>query len=95
MTVYVDNARRFRKAKSGHTYILSHMMADTADEMHAMALQLGLTRRYCQGDYYEVIQKQRRVALSLGAVELSEAELARRVGEQRRAAQEARQLAHA
>ena len=69
MSVYVDKARN----KLGRM-LMSHMLADTLDELHAMAQRLGLRRAWFQGDastpHYDVCQEKRALALSLGAVEI-------------------------
>ncbi|MGB3935173.1 MAG: DUF4031 domain-containing protein [Burkholderiales bacterium] len=67
MTVYVDNGRlplgRMRMA---------HMLADTLDELHAMARALGLRPEWFQANastpHYDVCQAKRARAIDLGAV---------------------------
>ena len=66
MTVYVDDGRwvlgRMR---------MSHMLADTPEELHAMADRLGLRREWYQADastpHYDVCRAKRRLAIELGA----------------------------
>lgn len=74
MGVYVDQARN----RLGRM-VMCHMWADTAAELHAMASQVGLQRKWFQtpgGAYpssfphYDVSQTRRRAALAEGAVEL-------------------------
>ena len=69
MTVYVDNARiPFRGMR------MSHMQADTLDELHAMADAIGLRRSWFQpgsrpeAAHYDVSDSKRAEALALGAV---------------------------
>lgn len=69
MTVYVDRAR--------HAYrrmIMCHMMADTIDELHAMADRIGVSRQHFQplsSPHYDICQAKRALALKAGAVEAS------------------------
>lgn len=70
MAVYVDAAlvhwRGLRWA---------HLMADTLEELHAMAARLGLPRRAFQhrrsGAHYDVTVELREAAIALGAIPLS------------------------
>jgi hypothetical protein len=67
MTVYVDDMYRhpmgrFRSMK------MSHMIADSEDELHAMADRLGLKRAWFQGDHYDVSLGVRKRAIALGAI---------------------------
>lgn len=66
MTVYVDDAGiPFRGMK------MNHMVADTEEELHEMADDIGLKREWYQGDHYDVSQSKRREALDHGAEEIS------------------------
>ena len=75
MAVYVDNARisygRMR---------MSHMLADTVSELHAMADRIGIQRRWFQSGssvpHYDICLSKRRLALQCGAVEVDRRELA-------------------
>lgn len=60
----------------GRVLKMSHMIADTPDELHAMADALGLKREYYQGDHYDVSMSLRRKAITLGAVAITLRELA-------------------
>lgn len=70
MTVYVDHAVTMWRGQRW-----AHLMADTLDELHAMASQLGLPRRAFQdkpsGAHYDVTPALREQALELGAVAIS------------------------
>lgn len=82
MTVYVDDMYRvpmgkFRRMK------MSHMIADTEAELHAMADRIGLARRWYQGDHYDVCMSVRAKAVAAGAVEITMQELARRARRER------------
>lgn len=75
MTVYVDDMFRypmgeFRRMK------MSHMMADTDEELHAMADRIGLARRWFQGDHYDVSMSLRTQAIRHGAVPITLREMA-------------------
>ena len=69
MTVYVDRARHgYRRM------VMSHMMADTVDELHAMADSIGLKREWFQpqsSPHYDLCQAKRALAINAGAVEAS------------------------
>ncbi len=69
MAVYVDNYRApFRNM------IMCHMMADTIEELHAMAKNIGLRRAWFQnkrsGCHYDIAQTTKGKALICGAVEI-------------------------
>lgn len=72
MTVYVDDMR----AKYGRM-IMCHMLADTDDELHAMAARIGVARRWWQspeatsGSHYDISLSCRAKALAVGAVEIT------------------------
>jgi hypothetical protein len=71
MTVYVDDMR----AKFGRL-IMCHMIADTEDELHAMASRIGIARRWYQGDHYDICLSKRALAMRSGAVEVTLRQLA-------------------
>lgn len=85
MAVYVDDMHRLPMGRFGRMK-MSHMIADSVDELHAMADRIGLARRHYQGDHYDVCLSYRALAVAAGAVEISMMELGRRVIAQRRAA---------
>ncbi len=70
MSVYVDDAVH---AWRGQRW--AHLMADTLEELHAMAQQLGIPRRAFQnktsGAHYDVTADLREDAIRLGAVPIS------------------------
>jgi hypothetical protein len=71
MTVYVDNMRaRYRGM------IMCHMIADTDDELHAMAASVGIDRRHFQDDHYDISLAKRAKALKRGAVEITKRQAA-------------------
>ncbi len=70
MPVYVDNYRaRFRGM------IMCHMVADTLDELHAMADGIGMARRWFQNKagkpHYDIPLDLRERAIALGAIEIN------------------------
>lgn len=78
MTVYVDDmykysTGRFRRMK------MSHMIADTEEELHAMARKIGVARRWYQGDHYDIALSKRALAVEYGAVEITWRALSKRV----------------
>lgn len=71
MTVYVDDMR----APLGRM-ILCHMLADTPEELHEMAMSIGIERRWCQfedtdREHYDVSLGKRAMAVHAGAVEIT------------------------
>ncbi|MGB4864336.1 MAG: DUF4031 domain-containing protein [Hyphomicrobium sp.] len=73
MTVYVDNMEAsFQPShRPGRTYVMCHMIADTDDELHAMADKIGVARKWFQGDHYDIAKSKRALAIQNGAVALS------------------------
>lgn len=74
MTVYVDDMYKypigqFRRMK------MSHMMADTEQELHDMADKIGVARKWYQGDHYDICMSMRAKAVKLGAKEITWREL--------------------
>ena len=70
MTVYVDDAVTLWRGERW-----AHLMADTLDELHALAARLGIPRRAFQdkasGAHYDVTARWREEAIRLGAVAIS------------------------
>lgn len=70
MTVYVDDMR----AKFGRM-VMCHMIADTDDELHAMAAAIGVARRWHQtpgpNSHYDVALSARAKAVAAGTVEIT------------------------
>ena len=74
MPVYVD--------KPLHRYgrmVMCHMLADTTEELHAMADKIGIARRWFQGDarapHYDICKSKRALAISNGAIEIDRREV--------------------
>jgi len=72
VTVYVDDM----KAAFGRM-VMCHMLADTDDELHAMADRIGVQRRWWQspaktsGSHYDIALSKRALAVQAGAVEIT------------------------
>ncbi len=72
MTVYVDDMR----APFGRM-IMCHMIADTDEELHAMAARIAVARRWWQspaktsGSHYDICLSKRAAAVSYGAQEIT------------------------
>ncbi|WP_036170480.1 DUF4031 domain-containing protein [Noviluteimonas dokdonensis] len=70
MSVYVDDAVTLWRGRRW-----AHLMADTLDELHAMAAAIGMPRRAFQdktsGAHYDVDADLREAALRLGAIPIS------------------------
>jgi len=52
---------------------MSHLLADTLEELHAMARRVGLKREWFQDrktPHYDLCQAKRRLAVRAGAVEI-------------------------
>ena len=70
MPVYVDNMR----APFGRM-TMCHMLADTDDELHAMADKIGVARRWHQKagtshSHYDICLSKRALAVRAGALEI-------------------------
>lgn len=71
MTVYVDDMR----AKYGRM-LMCHMIADTDEELHAMAALIGVARRWWQAppkhdSHYEIALRKRAAAVAASAIEIT------------------------
>lgn len=72
MTTYVDDARE----RYG-LLIMCHMVADTIEELHAFAEQLGLKRKWFHDGHYNIGQDKRRAAIGMGAIAITRREAVR------------------
>lgn len=83
MSVYVDSAF----IKYGRMS-MCHMMADSTEELLAMAARLGLRRTWIQrpgepGEHFDVCKAKRAEAIAFGAVEVTGRDLVRIVQQRR------------
>jgi hypothetical protein len=76
MTCYVDALRPARVPRTRSKY-WCHLMADTEDELHAMAESIGMRRSWYQGDHYDLTSERRILAVKKGAVEVTSRDLAK------------------
>ncbi|MEW5511921.1 DUF4031 domain-containing protein [Pseudomonas asiatica] len=89
MTVYVDNMN----AKFGRM-VMCHMLADSDEELLAMADRIGVARRWHQypgtiKSHFDICLSKRAKAVAAGAVEIDYAAVARIIKERREAAAQA------
>lgn len=79
MAVYVDATKEYRPsaihpAARRHGRLWCHMFADTLEELHAMAKQLGLKREWFQEHnfpHYDLLPRRRAAAVRAGVEEIS------------------------
>lgn len=76
MSCYVDRLRPFGWRIRGRKTESCHLLADTLDELHAMAAAIGLKRAWFQdkrsGKHYDLAPSKRAAAVALGAIELDD-----------------------
>ncbi len=87
MAVYVDNMRaNFGRMK------MRHMIADSTEELLAMADRIGVQRRWiqCAGttrEHFDIALTKRALAVAAGAIEISQMDLGRMLRARRLAEQ--------
>jgi hypothetical protein len=64
--VYVDDMR----AAYGRMK-MCHMIADSDEELRAMADKIGVAQRWHQGDHFDIALSKRAAAIANGAVEIT------------------------
>lgn len=86
VTVYVDDMEADYKPphRPGFRYVMCHMIADTEEELHAMADKIGVQRKWFQGDHYDITKTKRALAVKAGAREITQRQLAALVWERRK-----------
>ncbi len=89
MTVYVDDMYKVPMGRFGRMK-MSHMIADTEDELHRMAIKIGVFKKWYQRDHYDICMSKREHAINLGARAITMREmgaimLAKRQGTARKA----------
>jgi len=72
MTVYVDEMSAPVR-RGGRVLLMCHMLADTPDELLAMADRIGVARRWLQfpgtgKEHFDVCRTKRAAAIAAGAV---------------------------
>jgi hypothetical protein len=85
MSVYVDPAR--------HAFgrmIMCHMMADTTDELLAMADKIGVDRKWIQKagtayEHFDIAKSKRALAVDAGAIEVSSRDIGKLIRSRRSA----------
>lgn len=68
MSIYVDKSKNQFK-----NMIMCHMLADTLEELHAMAKLIGMRRSWFQPQstpHYDLSRTMRRRAIRAGAIEI-------------------------
>lgn len=75
MTVYVDDMWRYPMGRFGRMK-MSHMAADTTEELLAMADTIGVARRWLQSkgerlEHFDISKTKRSLAVEAGAVEIT------------------------
>lgn len=81
MTVYVDDMWRYPMGRFGRMK-MSHMAADTSEELLAMADRIGVARRWIQnegdprGEHFDIAKGKRALAVKFGAVPIPMREMA-------------------
>ena len=80
MTVYVDDMEAEFFVR-GRRMIFCHMVADTSDELHAMATTIGVAHRWLQyggtrREHFDIVKSKRALAVKAGAKEITQRELA-------------------
>ncbi|SDR47359.1 DUF4031 domain-containing protein [Paraburkholderia tuberum] len=92
MTVYVDDMR----ANFGRM-VMCHMVADTDEELHAMAARIGVARKWHQKpgtshSHYDICLSKRAHAVNFGAIEIDRRGLADLIQRKRALAQNQEKL---
>lgn len=89
MTVYVDDMYLTQMGRFGRMR-MSHMIADTPEELRAMADTIGLARRHIQyeghpAEHFDVSMEYRARAISAGATPITMRDLARKIRDRKMA----------
>lgn len=75
MTVYVDDMHKYSFGRY-RGMRMSHMIADTDDELFAMVDKIGVNRKWYQGDHFDICMSKRALAIKHDAIEVTTRELA-------------------
>lgn len=81
MAVYVDNMHTTPMGQFGRMK-MCHMIADSDDELHAMADHIGVARKWHQKpgtshSHYDIAMTKRSLAIAAGAIEITMSQLGR------------------
>ena len=74
--IYVDDMYLYPMGAYGRMK-MSHLIADTDAELHAMAARIGVARRWWQspektsGSHYDIAMSMRALAIKAGAIEIT------------------------
>lgn len=86
MPVYIDNFNATYK-RGYRTMKMCHMIADTLQELHAMADTIGVNRRWFQAQasipHYDVCLTKKQLAITHGAIEVDRRTLVKKIREYR------------
>lgn len=89
MTVYVDDMHLYPIGQFGRMK-MSHMIADTDEELHAMADKIGVARKWHQkppkasSSHYDIALSKRALAVNAGAKEITWRDAGRLLAARRR-----------
>lgn len=88
MTVYVDDMYRSKMGQFARMK-MSHMIADSTEELLGMADKIGVQRKWIQkagtpDEHFDIALGKRAIAVNAGAVEITMKELARKCMDRRR-----------
>lgn len=83
MTVYVDDMYLYpvgRFTRNGRCMRMSHLMADTTQELLAMVDAIGVQRRWIQSantpdEHFDISMEKRKQAIAAGAVQVTMREM--------------------
>lgn len=81
--VYVDNFYELTGRNFGR-YKMSHMIADTTEELLSMATKLGLRMEWLQhpgtcNEHFDITLSKRKIAVALGAKEINARDYAKEI----------------
>lgn len=87
MAVYVDDMHLSPLGQLGRMK-MCHMIADTTDELLAMADKIGVARKWIQkrgtaNEHFDIATSKRALAVQAGAIEITMRELASKCRERR------------
>ena len=83
MSIYVDPLLPCTMTAKWHHNQACHLIGDDLDELHKFARKLGLKRSWFQADaalpHYDLTASKRRLAVTMGAIEIGLTEMGRRI----------------